>query len=269
MSTYIIGDVQGCYDGLMKLLDKIQYNPNQDQLGFTGDLVQRGEDSLSVLRFIYKLEKPIIVLGNHDLHLLNLRYGSTEHKASDDLKRVLTAPDADELCEWLAQQPLLCHNTEHNFVMAHAGILPAWTLSEAKQYANEIESLLKNKDTRSNLLTHCYGNTPECWSNDLIGLDRYRFIINAFTRMRYCSSPQCIELEYKDKPGTQTNHLTPWFDYSTLNQQQTLIFGHWAALEGKCDRPNIHALDTGYVWGERLTALRLEDQALISVNNEG
>jgi bis(5'-nucleosyl)-tetraphosphatase (symmetrical) len=265
MATYAIGDIQGCYQELMFLLETIDFNENRDQLWFVGDLVNRGPNSLEVLRFIKTLKNAVVVLGNHDLHLLSIFHKRDPIKISHNLHAVVAAKDAPELVDWLRKLPFLHHDEKLGFVMAHAGIYPFWDLAQAQACAHEIETLMR-KDDYQDFLMHMYMNQPLTWRDDLAGEDRFRFIINSFTRMRFCSLSG--ELDFFANGGLDSAPVDylPWFkipNRKTKNEQ--IIFGHWAALAGKTDEPNVFALDTGCSWGNTLTAMRLEDKQLFSV----
>ena len=258
MSTYAIGDIQGCFDELKALLELIQFG-DLDKLWFCGDLVNRGPKSLETLRFIRGLgSQAVTVLGNHDLHLLAVHHGFAKAKRSDTLNAILTAPDRNELLAWLQQQPLIYTDTQLGFTMTHAGIPPAWSIKKAHRLAKECQNALRENPT--NYFAHMYGNQPNTWSDSLQGPERLRVITNYFTRMRFCT-PQS-ELEFASKGGleSQPDGFYPWF---SLREQRfpndKLVFGHWAALEGHTGTQQIHALDTGCVWGGALRALRLED----------
>ncbi|OGT22077.1 MAG: bis(5'-nucleosyl)-tetraphosphatase (symmetrical) [Gammaproteobacteria bacterium RIFCSPHIGHO2_02_FULL_42_13] len=262
MSVYAIGDIQGCYDELRLLLDRIQFDPAQDQLWFVGDLVNRGSKSLETLRFIKNLkEQAIITLGNHDLHLLAVANGARKLERHDTVSDILNAPDRDELLHWLRHQKFLYENDQ--FIMVHAGIYPFWTIAEAKQYAQEIETILHG-DNYIELLSDNYG--PNKWDNNLKGLDRYRFIVSAFTAMRYCDKYGRLDVNEKGSPGSQSKDLFPWFELSKIKNKK-IIFGHWAALRasGMLDGPIFYSIDTGCFWGGVLTAFRLEDHRRFSV----
>lgn len=267
-ADYAIGDIQGCFKPLMQLLDKIAFNDREDRLWFTGDLVNRGPQSLEVLRFIKSLSiKPRISLGNHDLHLLATLYREQSPSNPDDtLHAILTASDRDALGEWLRQQPLLYHDEPLNAVLCHAGICPLWTLEEAKNHAGEVESVLRGEHFRD-YLNALYGNEPDLWSDDLSGMERLRLITNYFTRMRYCSSEGRLMLQCKDlaNPALE-EQVFPWFLVPARRViREDILFGHWAALRGFSPVKNIHALDTGCFWGGELTALRLQDKKRFSV----
>ena len=267
MVDYVIGDVQGCYDPLLRLLDKIDFNERSDRLWFVGDLVNRGPRSLEVLRFIKALPlKPRITLGNHDLHCLATLAGPhTQSNSDDTLHEILGAPDKEELAHWLSQQSILYHDLDLNVVMCHAGIAPAWDLLKAKALAVELEAVLQGPGL-GDFLTHMYGNEPDDWRDDLKGMARLRLICNYFTRMRFCDTKGRLVLSYKGTVKEAPTGLYPWYDVPDRHEiDADIVFGHWAALQGKCPHPRIHALDTGCLWGGPLTALRLQDQQRFEV----
>lgn len=263
MATYAIGDIQGCYSELMHLLDKVQFSEKQDTLWLTGDLVNRGPDSLATLRFIKALPNMITVLGNHDLHLLALYYLKKTQNSSDTLSNILMAPDCDELCSWLTTMPLLYYDSQLDYVLTHAGIYPGWDLTAAQTYADEVKTIL-NSDEKITYFQKMYGNEPALWTNDLTNFDRSRFITNAFTRMRFVTNKNELELNYKGTVRNAPTNLIPWFQYpDRKNKSCRILFGHWAALAGETlGEKNIFPLDTGCVWGKQLTCLRLDDQSL-------
>jgi len=285
VATYAIGDVQGCYNELQDLLQHITFDRDRDTLWFAGDLVNRGPNSLEVLRFVKNLPNPVIVLGNHDLHLLSIANG---HPFKDHaLFDVLHAPDRDELIDWLRCQPLMHYDKKLGFAMVHAGIPPQWSLKQAIRYAAEVEAVLQS-DQYPEFLEHLYGNKPTRWSNSLKGWSRLRFITNALTRMRFCDASGKLDLTSKGKVGTQPTGYLPWFQVpGRASEDINIIFGHWAALEGRVDipaetipaeksgktgktgdAPRLFALDTGCVYGAYLTALRLEDKQLFQVRSK-
>lgn len=267
MATYAIGDVQGCFDELQTLLKKINFNPQVDQLWFVGDLVNRGPKSLEVLRFVKNLPQTKIVLGNHDLHLIALAYGNPY--PDHTLNAVLTAPDREELIEWLRRLPLLHHDEKLNFVMVHAGIYPLWNLNQAKTYAQEFETALHSEKI-SELLKNMYGDQPDQWNENLAGEERLRFIVNTFTRMRFCTPAGKLEFHNIGKINSVSQNYLPWFKIpNRATKNLNIIFGHWAALQGETGEPKVFALDTGCVWGNCLTAMRLQDQEKFSVNCSG
>jgi bis(5'-nucleosyl)-tetraphosphatase (symmetrical) len=263
MSTYVIGDIQGCQDSLLRLLDEVKFDPRADRLWLVGDLVNRGPDSLVVLRFLKQLGTAAIsVLGNHDLHLLALAEGFGRVHKGDTLDAVLAAPDRDELLHWLRQQKLAWR--EGGFLMVHAGVLPGWTVDDTMQYAAEAETVLQGADYRD-FFAQMYGNTPVAWDSDLQGMERLRVIVNAFTRLRYCSINGEMEFHHKGAPGTQPTGWLPWFDVpGRKSADTTIIIGHWSTL-GLINRRDLVALDTGCLWGGRLTAIRLDDRQVFSV----
>lgn len=264
MSTYIIGDLQGCFDSLQALIQKIHFDPRADRLGFVGDLVNRGPKSLQTLRFIQQLKEPLIVLGNHDLHLMALHFLRQTHKGqfqhiSHTLQAVLEAPDCETLIEFLLQKPFI--QSEKNFLLVHAGIPPQWSIEQALQYASEAEK--KMQENPVTFFQNVYGNHPLVWDTNLTGWDRIRYIVNALTRMRFCDSRGTLELENKTDLST-SKQFRPWFEWITPNK--IIFFGHWASLNGRCSNPRIFALDTGCAWGGTLTAIRAEDLKRVGVS---
>ncbi|KTD64170.1 symmetrical bis(5'-nucleosyl)-tetraphosphatase [Legionella shakespearei] len=267
MSDYAIGDVQGCYEPLQRLLESIDFNERVDRLWFVGDLVNRGPESLAVLRFIHALPvTPQITLGNHDLHLLGSLFGGRPWKGHDDtIQDVMLAADGEELGHWLRKQSILCYSQELNVVMSHAGIAPVWDLSQAILCAQELEQRLSGDDY-AEFLSQMYGNKPDVWSDELEGLDRLRMITNYFTRMRFCNDYGALDLSYKGTIAKAPAQLHPWFEVPGRKEiTADIVFGHWAALMGVTANPNIHAIDTGCLWGGELTALRLQDKQRFSV----
>ncbi len=255
MTTYAIGDIQGCYDPFRRLLDKLEFNPGQDQLWLVGDLVNRGPDSLGVLRYVRSLgESVVIVLGNHDLHLLALGAGSDKTASMSSLHDVLMAPDREDLLHWLRHQPLMHYDASKDFAMVHAGLAPQWDLLQALACAREVEAVLRGPDYRD-FLHAMYGNLPDRWSPTLKGMDRLRFITNCMTRMRYCLPDGTLGLKEKGPVGTQTKPYIPWFEIPwRASIDFRLVIGHWSAL-GYMAKDNIWALDTGCLWGRALTAI--------------
>lgn len=267
MPTYVIGDVQGCYHALERLLDHIEFDVTNDTLWFTGDLVNRGPQSLETLRFVKSLgTKQQIVLGNHDLHLLAMAHHKHPGWSEDTLQPILSASDRDELIDWLCHQPLLHHDPITDFVMVHAGLAPEWDLATAKKLASEVETILQS-DQRNLFFKHMYGNEPSHWNDQLQGWDRIRCITNYLTRARFCHEDGSLELQTKENMTIETPDLIPWFHVpNRANAHLKIIFGHWAALGGITNTPNVFALDTGCVWGFCLTAMRLNDQKRFSVS---
>lgn len=264
MSTYAIGDVQGCHDALLRLLDAVHFDAAQDQLWFAGDLVNRGPDSLQTLRLVMSLgTAAVCVLGNHDLHLLARAAGGRAGRL-DTLDALLAADDRDVLLHWLRHRPLL-HEAD-GWAMAHAGIAPCWTLSQARAAARSAEAVLRASDHTA-FLAQMYGDEPRLWSPALSATEQLRFSINAFTRMRYCTPDGALEFRAKGAPGSQPAPLQPWFALpARVPVGAEIIFGHWSTL-GRVHWPQhrVWGLDTGAVWGGRLTALCLETSVLTSV----
>ncbi len=267
MTDYAIGDLQGCYTPLMHLLETIDFDEKVDRLWFVGDLVNRGPDSLRVLRFIRALpQNPIITLGNHDLHLLCLLLlPDAKPQKGDTLTSILEAPDTEEIAHWLRMQPVLHHDVKLRVVMTHAGIAPHWTLTQAKTYAKQLEHALRGPEV-IDFLSHMYGNTPTHLTDGQTQNEQLRVICNYFTRMRFCDQKGHLELSAKGPPSSPPKGCYPWYEVpNRCVLEEQLVFGHWAALEGECPIPNIHAIDTGCVWGQTLTALRLQDGMRFSV----
>lgn len=256
MTLYAVGDIQGCRAAFDTLLERLDFAPSRDHLWLVGDLVNRGPDSLGVLRRVIELGDAVTcVLGNHDLHLLAVVAGARAIGASDTFQTVLGATDTGMLVDWLRRRPLLHRNADR--VLVHAGIPPGWSIEEAERHAREVESLLRG-DRWQAMLRTMYGNEPSSWSADLGQQERCRYTINALTRMRYVDRLGRLDLSSSGPPGSQPAGLVPWFDLPHRAAQGThIVFGHWAAL-GWLDRPNITALDTGCVWGGALTAARLD-----------
>jgi len=257
MAVYAIGDIQGCYDELMRLLELINIDPANDQVWFTGDLVNRGPASLQVLRAVHELgDSAITVLGNHDLHLLAVAEGSRPLHKNDTLDDILSAPDRDELLTWLRQQPLMHHAPALNTLLVHAGLPPQWDLAMAQTCAKEVETVLRG-DNYTAFFQHMYGNQPDVWCDDLANWNRLRFITNSFTRLRYCNATGHFDFEAKGKPGTQPVGYLPWFEVpGRRSEDLRIVFGHWSTLGLRRER-NIVSLDTGCLWGKQLTAVRL------------
>jgi bis(5'-nucleosyl)-tetraphosphatase (symmetrical) len=263
MATYAIGDVQGCYTELRLLLDHIAFDPCQDRLHFVGDLVNRGPHSLQTLRFIKNLGAAAeTVLGNHDLHLLAVACGVSKTKHRDTFGDVLSAPDRDEVLDWLRRRPLLQQAGE--FYLIHGGLPPQWTMETAARCALEVEKALHGADV-SEFFSHMYGDSPAQWSDDLQGWPRLRFITNCLTRLRYCDAEGHLDMKEKGAPGTQPAHLLPWFRIAKrASAGAKVLFGHWSTL-GFHQENGCYCLDTGCLWGGELTALRLEDGQRFSV----
>ena len=273
MSTYAIGDVQGCYCELRSLLRELSFDARRDRLWFVGDLVNRGPCSVDVLRFVADLgDRARTVLGNHDLHLVASARGIRRLRDKDTFRDVLDAADGEALVDWLRDRPMIHVDPERAFAMVHAGIAPAWTIDDAIRLGGELSKALRAPD-HPRLLSSMYGNQPDRWRDSLTGFDRLRFITNAFTRMRYCHRDGRLDFSDTRPPGAQDPSLTPWFTLRDAGADGTrVVFGHWATLQLHAALPrdlHVRHVDTGCVWGGSLTALRLEDDREFSVDCEG
>jgi bis(5'-nucleosyl)-tetraphosphatase (symmetrical) len=260
MSIYAVGDIQGCCDEFEALLTQLRFDPARDRLWLTGDLVNRGPRSLDVLRKVKDLgPAAITVLGNHDLHLLAAVLTPGEQlKPSDTLGEIFEAPDRDELLDWLRSLPLLHHDAALGFTMIHAGLPPQWDLQTAQSCARELEQALRDDDRCLELFTHMYGDRPNCWSDDLRGIERLRFITNCLTRLRFCRADGSLELKYKGKIASAPAGVFPWFRAPQRRSRDLrIVCGHWSAL-GYYDGDGVLSIDTGCVWGGQLCAVRLD-----------
>lgn len=266
MTTYAVGDLQGCLDPLKCLLDRVAFDPARDRLWLVGDLVNRGPKSLETLRFLFAMRDSVTcVLGNHDLHLLAVAHNIERLKKSDTLREIIEAPDAGDLLDWLRRQKLVHYDEARDIAMVHAGIPPMWTLAKALKRAAEVEEALLDDARLPLFLEGMYGNDPACWDSDLHGITRLRVITNYFTRMRFCKADGTLDLKSKEGADTAPPGYRPWFAHpSRKTRGQKIIFGHWAALEGKCNEPGLHALDTGCVWGGTMTLLNIDNGQRIS-----
>ncbi|MCX7169345.1 MAG: symmetrical bis(5'-nucleosyl)-tetraphosphatase [Proteobacteria bacterium] len=264
MATYAVGDIQGCFDALQRLLAKFAFDRRSDRLWLVGDLVNRGPQSLEVLRFVKSLgTEAITVLGNHDLHLLMLAEDGARQRDDDTLEEVLAAPDRDEMLAWLRHQPLM--HVANGFAMVHAGLLPQWSIPQAQALAGEVEAALRASNYR-NFLEHMRGSEPKTWQDDLTGWPRLRVIVNAMTRLRFCSIDGEMEFRSKGKANNAPPGYLPWFEIPRRQSSDyRLITGHWSAL-GLQLSPALLALDSGCFWGGQLSAVRLEDQAVFQVD---
>jgi len=273
MATYAIGDIQGCHRELLNLLATIGFSPRHDRLWLTGDLVNRGPHSRAVMHEVMQLgDAAVTVLGNHDLHLLALALiPRTKLRRRDSVHDILAAPDRLDIIDWLRQQPLLHADPAHGFAMVHAGLPPDWSIAEASGHAAEVASCLRDETRVGDFLEQMYGDTPARWDPALEGTARLRYITNCLTRMRYCRSDGTLDLAAKGAPGTIAGDLVPWYAApGRRSRDTTIVFGHWSTLRlgiAACRRYNVYPLDTGAVWGDRLTALRLEDYARFSVGS--
>lgn len=264
MSTYAIGDIQGCFGALQQLLQAIAFQPRTDRLWLVGDLVNRGPDSLAVLRWARDLgDRVTVVLGNHDLHLLAVAAGAGKLHRQDTLQPILDAPDCDELLAWLAHRPLL--HRQDDWVMVHAGLLPQWTVDTAESLAQEVSTILAGPQ-RTEFFRHMYGNQPMMWSDTLTGWDRLRLITNAMTRMRLVTRDGALDLQFKGELEQAPADLLAWFDHPQRRSRgQPIVCGHWSAL-GLRLSADLLALDSGCLWGGQLSALRLEDRQLRQIS---
>jgi bis(5'-nucleosyl)-tetraphosphatase (symmetrical) len=264
MATYAIGDIQGCFQSLTALLNRVSFDPAHDRLWLVGDLVNRGPDSLHTLRFVRELgPAAVTVLGNHDLYLLMVAYGAIRNRGKDDtIQAVLDAPDREVLLSWLRTRPLM--HVENGFAMVHAGLLPGWTVEQARALAREVEGALAGP-YHSDLLHNMWGSEPAAWSDDLRDYERMRVIVNAMTRMRFCSADGVMDFKVKGEVTKAPKGYLPWFEVAgRKSADTTVVFGHWSAL-GLRIEPNLMALDSGCLWGRELTAVRLEDRAVFQV----
>ncbi|HET6655783.1 MAG TPA: symmetrical bis(5'-nucleosyl)-tetraphosphatase [Gammaproteobacteria bacterium] len=260
MSVYAIGDIQGCYDALGRLLDRIRFDPQADRLWFTGDMVNRGPRSLETLRFVKSLGgAAVTVLGNHDLHLLAVAAGCQRARPSDTLDAILAAPDRDELLNWLRRRPLAHYDAAYGYLMVHAGLAPQWTPNDALALAAEVEARLAAPDWTA-FLIGMYGNAPARWDPELTGIDRLRAIVNYLTRLRFCTPDGTMDFDHKGPPGTQPAPLVPWFAVPARNSAgDRIVCGHWSAV-GAGRSHNVYLLDSGCAWGGALTALQLDGE---------
>jgi bis(5'-nucleosyl)-tetraphosphatase (symmetrical) len=255
MATYVVGDIQGCLKPLKALLEKVNFNKDNDLLISAGDLINRGPESLATMRFCMGLDKAFnMVLGNHDLHLLAVAEGIREPNKKDTIQEILDAHDRDLLLNWLRQYPLMLRYKRFNIV--HAGIPHIWTIDQAQALADEVSQAIRSPK-RALYFNHMYGNSPAVWDNNLEGHDRLRAITNYLTRMRFCSPAGELELKTKDK-SSMPKPFKPWFEYPPVENNTNVIFGHWAALKGQPCGPNLFAMDTGYVWGGSMRMMNLD-----------
>jgi bis(5'-nucleosyl)-tetraphosphatase (symmetrical) len=260
MATWAVGDLQGCYPELQRLIERLRFDPARDRLWFCGDLVNRGGQSLEVLRLLRELgDRAVVTLGNHDLSLLAVaqRDEAAQVRVNPELRSVLFAPDRDALLDWLRTRRLLHHDAVLNYTMVHAGFAQRWNLKQAQRVASEIERELRGPQY-ARLLQHLFGNRPALWHPGLKGTERLRAGINVLTRMRYCDAHGRLDFDAKGSPGTQPVGLYPWFEVPGMRRRETrIVFGHWSAL-GRFAGLGVYGLDTGCVWGGRLTAMRLD-----------
>lgn len=257
MAVYAIGDVQGCLTTLRTLLERINFDSARDVLWFTGDLVDRGPQSLETLRFVKNLgDSAVVVLGNHDLHLLAVAAGTATARPHNTFQSILMAPDRQDLIDWLTSRPLLHHDADLGLTMVHAGLLPQWDLTDAKRLAREVQQAVI--DAPDVFFRHLFGDLPDQWDDGLSPPDRWRITLNALTRLRYCDSSGRMALRHTESPVGRSSHLTPWFDVpGRRSWDSTIIFGHWSTL-GLCRGENFVALDSGCGWGGDLTVARID-----------
>ncbi len=270
MSTYLIGDIQGCYDCLQRLLQTIKFDPSADKIWSCGDLVNRGGQSLQVLQLLKSIEQSVSVsLGNHDLHLLaKFDLYPEGNSGSVEFDAVIRAPESESLLDWLATQPLACWSDEFRMLRVHAGVIPQWTWQKTVSAGQEVSSILQS-GKRSKFLRHMYGNRPRKWREDRTGWKRLRLITNILTRLRFCDEQGRGIYNVSGPPGSQPGNYKPWFKHKhRLTRDVTIAFGHWAAL-GLRQKKRYIAMDSGCVWGGSLSALRLEDRALFQVECPG
>jgi bis(5'-nucleosyl)-tetraphosphatase (symmetrical) len=263
MAIYAVGDVQGCYEELSRLLDALKVDAGSDELWFVGDLVNRGPRSLDVLRLVKSLGRAAIVtLGNHDMHLLAFAHRATTREPDAALRPVLEAADCGELVEWLRNRPLAHYRPDLNTLMVHAGVAREWDPLTTVKLAREVERTLRGDECEP-FLREMYGNQPDRWSASLAGTERLRFVLNCLTRIRYCRADGSLDFTEHGPPGSQPPGLAPWFDLpGRIAQFVRIVFGHWSSL-GFLQRANLLGLDTGCVWGRTLTAVRLDGPARV------
>jgi len=263
MAHYVVGDIQGCHDEFLQLLDLIAFAPERDRLWLVGDLVNRGPDSLSVLRTVMSLgSAATAVLGNHDLHLLIVAAGHRPAHREDTLDEILRAPDREDLLDWLRRRPLVVRDGD--LLLVHAGLVPSWTPATAVALSREVEAVLGSVKHDA-FLKALYGDEPARWSDRLTGNDRLRFVVNACTRLRFCTADDRISLAEKRGPGHAPAGFAPWFAHPTRKSAGAMVFcGHWSAL-GLLLAPNVTMLDSGCLWGGTLTAIRVDDRRVFQV----
>ena len=263
MRTLVVGDLQGCYDPFRRLLDKARFDPSQHRLWLVGDLVNRGPQNLEVLRFVKALgEAATLVLGNHDLSMLMLAEGFGKRGKGDTIQDVLEAPDCRELLDWLRRQPLM--HLDGDVAMVHAGLLPAWSVVQARALAGEVERQLAGPNYRE-FLSHLWGSEPACWSDDLTGWSRLRVVVNAMTRLRFCTVDGVMDFKAKGEVKNAPPGCMPWFAVpGRKSAGSTVACGHWSAL-GLRVEPNFIALDSGCLWGRELSGVWLPDREVVQV----
>lgn len=266
MATYVVGDVQGCFQELVALVKKINFKSGIDQIWFVGDLINRGPDSLQTVQYVKALgDSAVTILGNHELSAL--AYWRLRKKAPKDLESLFHHPEAEEIMNWMEGLPLAHYSPDYDCLMVHAGVPRDWSLTQTMARAAELQMVLKSPQ-KMDYYRHMYGDHPSQWSPSLKNWDRIRFITNAFTRMRYCYNNGALDMVQKGPPATAPDYLKPWFELKPLIPLPKIVFGHWAALMGKTHRDDVIAVDTGCVWGYYLSAYRLEDGKLFQVKSQ-
>lgn len=269
MATYIVGDIQGCFSGLQRLLEKVAFSPIDDRLIAVGDLIGRGPEPLQTLDFLRSLEDKFdTVLGNHDLHLLAIYANIRKAKSNDNLDTLLNSPSLETHINWLRTKPLALM-ADSNTLVTHAGLYPKWSISKALKASAEVSQRLQANDW-TDFLANMYGNQPNIWDKHLVGADRTRFIVNALTRMRFIENQNQLNFNCKMAPELAPANLAPWFAVNNdkLQTQQKVVFGHWASLNGKTANKQFIALDTGYIWGQSMTLLNLSTSKIYSVKHK-
>ncbi len=263
MSTYVVGDIQGCYEPLVELLDQVAFCSERDVLMSVGDVINRGPKNLEVVRLVRSLGDSFrAVLGNHDLSFLAVALGARQPKRSDTTADLLAAPEREELVQWFRERPLAM--MVGSYLVVHAGVAPDWDVEQTLQYAAEVSAVLRS-DCGTEYLEHMYGDTPHRFDESLKGYERLRVITNVLTRIRFCSSSGVLDLRNKLGPEHAPEGMRPWYEHpERKTRDQAIVFGHWAALDGRAAFDNVYALDTGCVWGKHLTCLRLEDRKRFS-----
>lgn len=260
MTTYAVGDLQGCLDPLLCLLEEVKFQPGPDQLWLVGDLVNRGPKSLETLEYLYSIRDNVVaVLGNHDLHLIAYAYGYRAANSGDTLAPILASPNRDKLLGWLRNLPLVHWDAKLGYAMAHAGIPPQWSIEQALGHSQEVCARLQDDSQIEKFLANMYGNKPAQWNDKLTGMARLRLITNYFTRMRFCNADGLLEFSNKGHPGQAPEGFQPWFEHYLNNPNNPpLVFGHWASLDGETRSNRAIGLDNGCVWGNRMTLLSLD-----------
>ncbi len=267
MTTYVIGDIQGCFDQLMKLLEIINFNEQTDHLICAGDIINRGPKSLETIKFLANLPKCTVTIGNHDLHLLREYYIGNSINEKDTIDEIIQSNSSSTLCEWLRHQPVMYYDQNSKVIVCHAGIYPFWSIENAKIYAREFEDELQSDNVKI-FLANMYPNSSTSWSEELEGIERYSFFKSSFTLMRYLTNKNQLDFSIKCNPKNADPKYIPWFNIANpALQDHKIIFGHWSSLNGNTNNEQFICLDTGCVWGNYLTAIRLSDLKKFAVKN--